>query len=92
MKTLKTQKNQQVIQTDVPLEDWTMVSFIYTDTSSTMGSIKLALNNNGAIPGVAYIKDLMRINLTEIYGAGNEPSDVKECDTTFATFVPGLRG
>lgn len=81
-----------IVKSDGPLEDWTMVSFIYTDTSATMHSIKLALNNNGVIPGVAYIKELMRINLTEIYGAGNEPSDVPACDELFATFVPGLRG
>ena len=80
-----------VLRTTTPVEDWTVISFIYTDTSALQYSIKLALNN-GTIPGVAYFKEPMRINLTEIYGAGNEPSDVKECDTIFATFVPGLRG
>ena len=82
---------QTILRTTTPVEDWTVISFIYTDTHSLQYAIKLALNN-GAIPGVAYIKEPMRINLTEIYGAGNEPSDVKECDTIFATFVPGLRG
>ena len=80
-----------VLRTTAPVEDWTVISFIYTDTSALQYAIKLTLNN-GTMPGVAYIKELMRINLTEIYGAGNEPSDVKECDTIFATFVPGLRG
>lgn len=83
---------QTILNSNAPVEDWTMISFIYTDTAAVLYSIKLTVNNKGAIPGVAYIKEPMRINLTEIYGTGNEPSDVKECDTIFATFVPGLRG
>ena len=75
-----------------PVTDWTMVSYIYTDTSAVSYAIKLMLNNGGAIPGVAYIKEPMRINLTEIYGAGNEPSDVQYCNKIFAKFVAGLRG
>lgn len=81
-----------ILDTHEPVPEWTTVSYIYTDSSAGQYAIKLEINNNGAIPGVAYLKEPMRINLTEIYGAGNEPSDKAVCDVIFSTFVPGLRG
>ena len=81
-----------ILNTREPVPEWTTISYIYTDTSAGQYAIKLEINNNGAIPGVAYLKEPMRINLTEIYGAGNEPSDKALCDVIFSTFVPGLRG
>ena len=81
-----------ILDTREPVPEWTTVSYIYTDSSAGQYAIKLEINNNGAIPGVAYLKEPMRINLTEIYGAGNEPSDKALCDVIFSTFVPGLRG
>lgn len=81
-----------ILDTREPVPEWTTVSYIYTDSSAGQYAIKLELNNNGAKPGVAYLKEPMRINLTEIYGAGNEPSDKAVCDVIFSTFVPGLRG
>ena len=81
-----------ILDTKDPVSQWTTVSYIYTDSSAGQYAIKLEINNNGAKPGVAYLKEPMRINLTEIYGAGNEPSDKAVCDVIFSTFVPGLRG
>lgn len=81
-----------ILNTREPVPEWTTVSYIYTDSSAGQYAIKLEINNNGAKPGVAYLKEPMRINLTEIYGAGNEPSDKAVCDAIFSTFVPGLRG
>ena len=81
-----------ILNTREPVPEWTTVSYIYTDSSAGQYAIKLEINNNGAKPGVAYLKEPMRINLTEIYGAGNEPSDKALCDVIFSTFVPGLRG
>ena len=81
-----------ILDTHEPVPEWTTISYIYTDTSAGQYAIKLEINNNGAKPGVAYLKEPMRINLTEIYGAGNEPSDKALCDVIFSTFVPGLRG
>lgn len=81
-----------ILDTREPVPEWTTVSYIYTDSSAGQYAIKLEINNNGAKPGVAYLKEPMRINLTEIYGAGNEPSDKALCDVIFSTFVPGLRG
>ena len=81
-----------ILDTREPVPEWTTISYIYTDSSAGQYAIKLEINNNGAIPGVAYLKEPMRINLTEIYGAGNEPSDKALCDVIFSTFVPGLRG
>ena len=81
-----------ILNTRESVPEWTTVSYIYTDSSAGQYAIKLEINNNGAIPGVAYLKEPMRINLTEIYGAGNEPSDKALCDVIFSTFVPGLRG
>lgn len=81
-----------ILDTHEPVPEWTTVSYIYTDSSAGQYAIKLEINNNGAKPGVAYLKEPMRINLTEIYGAGNEPSDKALCDVIFSTFVPGLRG
>lgn len=81
-----------ILDTKDPVTQWTTVSYIYTDSSAGQYAIKLEINNNGAKPGVAYLKEPMRINLTEIYGAGNEPSDKAVCDVIFSTFVPGLRG
>ena len=81
-----------ILDTHEPVPEWTTISYIYTDSSAGQYAIKLEINNNGAKPGVAYLKEPMRINLTEIYGAGNEPSDKAVCDVIFSTFVPGLRG
>ena len=81
-----------ILNTREPVPEWTTISYIYTDSSAGQYAIKLEINNNGAKPGVAYLKEPMRINLTEIYGAGNEPSDKAVCDVIFSTFIPGLRG
>ena len=81
-----------ILDTHEPVPEWTTVSYIYTDSSAGQYAIKLEINNNGSLSGAAYLKEPMRINLTEIYGAGNEPSDKAVCDVIFSTFVPGLRG
>ena len=60
-----------ILDTREPVPEWTTISYIYTDSSAGQYAIKLEINNNGAIPGVAYLKEPMRINLTYIYGAGN---------------------
>ena len=81
-----------ILDTHEPVPEWITVSYIYTDSSAGQYAIKLEINNNGSLSGAAYLKEPMRINLTEIYGAGNEPSDKAVCDVIFSTFVPGLRG
>ena len=81
-----------VLTTNRAVEDWTLVSYIYTDTSPQSYSMKVASNDNGKLNTSVYFKEPMRICLTDIFGSGNEPSDVKVCDEMFATFVPGQRG
>lgn len=81
-----------VLRTNKAVEDWTLVSYICTDTSPQMYSMKLESNDNGKLNTSVYMKEPMRICLTDLFGAGNEPSDVTECDRMFAKFVPGQRG
>ena len=81
-----------VLKTNKAVDDWTLVSYIYTDTSAFSYSMKLYSNDGGKLGGSVYMKEPMRICLTDLFGAGNEPTDVAECDEMFAKFVPGQRG
>ena len=81
-----------VLKTNKAVEDWTLVSYIYTDTSPQVHSMKIESNDNGKLNTSVYMKEPMRICLTDLFGAGNEPTDVTECDRMFAKFVPGQRG
>ena len=81
-----------LLSTNRAVEDWTLVSYIYTDTGPHAYSMKVASNNNGELNTSVYMKEPMRICLTDLFGAGNEPTDVAECDRMFAKFVPGQRG
>ena len=81
-----------VFATNEAVDDWTLVSYIYTDTSAFSYSMKLYSNDGGKLGGSIYLKEPMRICLTDIFGAGNEPTNVEECDRMFAKFVPGQRG
>ena len=81
-----------VLNTNKAVDDWTLVSYICTDTSAYSHSMKLYSTDGGKLGGSVYMKEPMRICLTDIFGAGNEPTDVTECDKMFAKFVPGQRG
>ena len=69
--------------------EWHLVSYVAVDTSA--GSKGYAIDLDTAIDGPVELKELMKINLTEIYGAGNEPNK-ETCDTTFTTYKTGLIG
>ena len=81
-----------VLKTNEAVDDWTLVSYIYVDTNAFAYSMKLYSSDGGKLGGSVYMKEPMRICLTDIFGAGNEPTDVTECDKMFAKFVPGQRG
>lgn len=75
----------------IPNDDsWHLVSFVFADSS--VSSNGFTVNVKDCVSGsVVYIKELMQINLTEIYGSGNEPTK-DECDTIFTTYKSGLVG
>lgn len=75
----------------IPNDDnWHLVSFVFVDSS--VSSNGFTVNVKDCVSGsVVYIKELMQINLTEIYGSGNEPAS-EECDTIFTTYKSGLVG
>ena len=74
------------------LDEWITMSYIYTDTNASQGIIKITTRAETVVGSVVQIKEPMKICLTEIYGAGNEPTDVAVCDEAFATYVTGLVG
>ena len=74
------------------LDEWITMSYIYTDTNASQGIIKITTRAETVAGSVVQIKEPMKICLTEIYGAGNEPTDVAVCDEAFATYVTGLVG
>ena len=71
--------------------DWTTISYVYTDTNAYSYGARVGFANNGKLNETIQIKEPMKINLTEIYGSGNEPTK-EVCDTTFTTYVSGLVG
>ena len=74
------------------LDEWITMSYIYTDTNASQGIIKITTRAETVAGSVVQIKEPMKICLTEIYGAGNEPTNVAVCDEAFATYVTGLVG
>ena len=71
-----------------PTDDWILVSYVYTDTSAYQRQAKFAMNN---VAGTAQLCEFMKINLTEVFGAGNEPTK-DTCDEVFVNYVEGLVG
>ena len=70
--------------------EWHLISYISVDAS--VNSCGFAIDFiNAQVDGPVELKELMKINLTEVYGAGNEP-DKATCDTTFTTYKTGLIG
>ena len=70
--------------------EWNLISYIYDDINITSNHLKIYLVD--AVAGASVeIKELMKINLTELYGAGNEPTK-EECDSIFTTYKTGLVG
>lgn len=70
-----------------PTEEWVLISYVYTDTNAYTKSAKFSLE----VAGTAQLCEFMKINLTEVFGTGNEPTkDV--CDTVFVNYVEGLVG
>ena len=65
-------------------------SYILTDTSTTGGWLTIDLRNI-EINSVCEVKEIMKICLTDIYGAGNEP-DLATCNSVFTSYKTGLVG
>ena len=70
--------------------EWHLVSYIAVDESMTGNAFAIDFIN-AQVDGPVELKELMKINLTEIYSAGNEPNK-ETCDTTFTTYKTGLIG
>lgn len=70
--------------------NWHLVSFVFVDSSASSNGFTVNLKDCVS-NSVVYTKELMQINLTEIYGSGNEPTK-EECDTIFTTYKSGLVG
>lgn len=69
---------------------WHLSSFIFTDSSASSNGFSVILGKC-ATGSIVYVKELMHINLTEIYGSGNEPTK-EACDAIFTTYKIGLIG
>ena len=70
--------------------EWHLISYISVDTSTNACGFAIDFIN-AQVDGPVELKELMKINLTEVYGAGNEP-DKATCDATFTTYKTGLIG
>lgn len=70
--------------------EWHLVSYIFKDSNAnTNGFVIEGITLNGGES--VQIKELMKINLTEIYGINNEPTK-EVCDTIFTNYKTGLVG
>ena len=83
--------NQKQDKDSVPNDgEWHLVSYICKDSNINTNGFNIngtTLNGGESVQ----IKELMKINLTEIYGINNEP--MKEvCDTIFTNYKTGLVG
>ena len=70
--------------------EWHLVSYVAVDKSPHSKGFGIDLDTS-VVNGPIELKELMKINLTEVYGAGNEP-DKATCDATFTTYKTGLIG
>lgn len=70
--------------------DWHLMSYVYDDINTTSNHLKIYMIDAIANATVE-LKEIMKINLTELYGAGNEP-DKATCDSIFTTYKTGLVG
>lgn len=64
--------------------DWQLVSTIYTSYASTVYHSLVVGDNRTSDWGKIYVKNYLHIDLTEMFGAGNEPTK-EECDALFST-------
>lgn len=84
--------NNQDKDKDSVLNDgeWHLVSYIFKDSNPNTNGFTIectTLNGGESVQ----IKELMKINLTEIYGINNEPTK-EVCDTVFTNYKTGLVG
>ena len=71
------------------LGDWTLFSVVDVDESTTT-ALKIEDTRQEGFTEIK-TKEWMKINLTEIYGSGNEPTKEK-CDSVFTIYKTGLTG
>lgn len=62
--------------------DWQLVSTIYTSYASTVYHSVVVRDNRTSDWGKIYVKNYLYIDLTEMFGAGKEPTK-EECDKMF---------
>ena len=69
----------------IPANTWTQVVAITNGTNTGLSEIRFGFHSSEqtAIGDVAYIKNAMMLNLTQMFGAGNEPSTVEEVKALF---------
>lgn len=69
-----------VVQYNIIQKQWNKVEKIVTVTWDTIGALALYVNNkpNKEIGDIANFKNIQLFDLTEMYGAGNEPTTVEE--------------
>ncbi|MDH2338724.1 Ig-like domain-containing protein [Clostridium perfringens] len=71
------------------LGDWTLFSVVDVDKSTTT-TLRIEDTRQEGFTEIK-TKEWMKINLTEIYGSGNEPTKEK-CDSVFTVYKTGLTG
>lgn len=69
-----------VVQYNIIQKQWNKVEKIVTVTWDTIGALVLYINNNPnkEIGDIANFKNIQLFDLTEMYGAGNEPTTVEQ--------------
>lgn len=83
--------NQKQDKDSVPNDgEWHLVSYICKDSNINTNSFVIECTTLNVGESVQ-IKELMKINLTEIYGSNNEPTK-EVCDTIFTNYKTGLVG
>lgn len=71
------------------LGDWTLFSVVDVDKSTTT-TLRIEDTRQEGFTEIK-TKEWMKINLTEIYGSGNEPTK-ENCDSVFTIYKTGLTG
>ena len=71
--------------------EWFLFSNVFSEANYNTRIFKATLGDGTTVGQTMEIKEIMLINLTEIYGAGNEPNK-EVCDSTYANYIPGLIG
>ena len=80
-----------ITNANISKNEWNLISNVFSKSSYNDRVFSAVLQEGANRGETIEVKEIMLINLTEVYGSGNEPNK-SVCDSTFTEYKSGLEG